>query len=337
MGHRDVVAIGGSTGSIDAVKDLLARLPADFPAAILIVIHVGTTGRNFLAGIFDAKTPLRVETAVEGEAVERGRVYVAPADYHLLVVDATIRLGRGPRENLSRPAIDPLFRSVAINYGPRSIALVLTGMLDDGAAGLNDVKRCGGITVVQNPADAPAPDMPLNALRANDVDYRASLAQLPDVLRSLVGEDAGTAPAVPDDIRLEVEIARGRPSDTDIIAQLGEPVALSCPTCGGVLSQMRREPPMRFRCQVGHAFTAEALGARQEGSINEAVLVALRIIEERAGLTEKLAENATRSGLRAAADRYHSRVREYRSHADILKQAAATAPGHGGDEATEES
>lgn len=166
--RHDVIAIGGSLGSVDALKHLCAQLPADLPAAVLVVVHVCSLGKNLLADIFDRNSPLAVSTAEEGEPVHAGHVYVAPADRHLLTIDRSIRLGRGPRENMARPAIDPLFRSVGVEYGSRAIGLVLTGLLDDGAAGLSDLKRCGGLTMVQNPGDAAAPDMPLAALRSSE-------------------------------------------------------------------------------------------------------------------------------------------------------------------------
>ena len=321
MGGRDIIAIGGSTGAVDAVKQLCRDLPADLVAKLLIVIHVGAKGNNLLAGIFNAESPIAITTAVDNEVLRPGHAYVAPADRHLLVIDNVVRLGHGPRENLARPAIDPLFRSVAISFGPRVIAVVLTGMLNDGASGLADVKRCGGITVVQNPADALAADMPWGALRATDVDYRAPLSDMAALLSKLTGEAAGPPVEIPQDIRTEVEIALGRRSDSEVLAKFSHPVALSCPACGGVMSQIERRPPLRFRCQVGHSYTAEALAAEKEGTVDEAVRVALRIMEERAVLTGKMADDARRSGRDAAANSYEQRVMESRAYADTLRRA----------------
>jgi two-component system chemotaxis response regulator CheB len=325
MSHRDVIAIGGSTGAIDALKQLCRQLPADLPAAIFVTVHVGAEGRNLLSDIFNGIGPLPSRTAVDGETVEPGRVYVASADHHLLVIDGVVRLGRGPRENLSRPAVDPLFRSIAVTYGPRAIGLVLTGKLNDGAAGLRDINRCGGVTIVQNPSDALAPDMPLGALRATDVDYRAPLGDLGDLLIRLVAEAPGPVLPIPRAIELEVDIALGRPCLTQTISQIADPATLSCPACGGVLSQIRDAPPSRFRCQVGHAYTAEALAEEQEGAVDEAIRIALRIIEERAVLTERMALDAQVAGRSRMEAELRKKAEEFDYYADLLRNAALRA------------
>jgi two-component system chemotaxis response regulator CheB len=316
-----VIAIGGSVGAIGAIQQLCQSLSPEAAAAICLVIHVGPMGRDHLADIFGHRCPIPFATAAEGEALKSGRAYVAPADRHLLILNGVIRLGRGPRENLARPALDPLFRSAGLSFGSRAIGVVLTGMLSDGAAGLSDLKRCGGVTVVQNPTDSEAPDMPLAALRASDVDYRVSLSDMGDLLMRLVGEPAGAGASCPEDIQFEVEIALGRPFGTHEAFQLGDPVPLSCPACGGVLSQIRRSSNLRFRCQVGHGFTAEALESQQEGSIDQALRVALRILEERALLTQKMADEARGRGRLLSAQSFEQRTKESREHVETLREA----------------
>jgi two-component system, chemotaxis family, protein-glutamate methylesterase/glutaminase len=320
-GERRVIAIGGSAGAIKAVKALCEGLQPDIPAAICIVIHVGSRGSNLIADALGDSCPIPIETAVDGQSLEHGRAYVAAADHHLVIVDDTIRLGHGPRENLARPAIDPLLRSAGVSYGSRAIGVVLTGMLDDGAAGLADLKRCGGVTVVQNPTEAAEREMPLAALAASDIDYRTSLAELGPLFNHLTSKPAASYPPPPEDVRLEVEIALGRPAGTDATNRLANPVPLSCPACGGVLSQIRRSPPLRFRCQVGHAYTAEALASEQEGSVDEAIRVALRIVEERAVLTQKMADEARRGGLRFSAASFERTSAESRGHVVTLREA----------------
>lgn len=322
MGRRDIIAIGGSTGAVDAVRQLCRKLPRDFPATLLIAIHVGARGNNLLAEIFAEEASITVSTAVDGDVLRHGHAYVAPADRHLLLIDGIVRLGRGPRENMSRPAIDPLFRSIGVCCGPRAIAVTLTGMLNDGASGLADIKRCGGITIVQNPEDAEEPDMPRHALEGSEVDYVAPLSEIPALLVRLSSEEAGAPVNVPSAIINEVEIALGQGVNAGITpAPFADLSALSCPACGGVLSQIRRGPPLRFRCQVGHAYTAEILVEEKEGAVDEAIRVALRIMEERVALTVKTAEEAHRSGRSAAALSLDQRLRESQSYVDILRQA----------------
>jgi two-component system chemotaxis response regulator CheB len=321
LAKRHIIAIGASTGGITALKRLCSSFPADLTATVFIVIHVGSGGNNVLAGILDKCSALPVATAIDEEPIEPGHIYVAPADHHLMAMEGMIRLGRGPRENMSRPAIDPLFRSVAASYGPEAVALLLTGDLNDGAAGIADVKRCRGITVVQNPSDAQSPNMPLAALEASDVDYRAPLSQLCGLLQQLVSEDAGLATEIPPDILLEIGIALGRPVTSSTIKQIAKPTTLTCPGCGGVLSQIESSPPLRFRCQVGHGYTADILAKSKEDAVDEAMRVALRIIDERAALAEKMVAEERKSGRVASFSGLQSRAGEYRARADTLRQA----------------
>jgi two-component system chemotaxis response regulator CheB len=336
MSERDIIAIGGSLGAIEAMGEICAGLPPAFPAAILVVIHTVSYRHHQLADIFARAGPNPVHTAMDGERVQRGQIYVAPADHHLLVIDDFIRLGRGPRENMARPSVDPLFRSVAAQYGTRAMGVVLTGLLNDGAAGIVAIKRCGGLTIVQNPSDALAAEMPMGALRMADVDYRARAADIAGVLSRLVGQlvpPPGTPPA---DLGLEVDIALGGPVTSELLQRLGDPAALSCPACGGVLNEMRERPPLRFRCQVGHAYTAEAVAAAKESSVDEAIRVALRIIEERSVLVGKMAREAAEMGREAVARSYRKRWDEYERYANSLRKAvvAAAAPGEADDEPT---
>ena len=318
--HR-IVAIGGSAGAIGAVKRMCASMPSQLPAAVCIVVHVGSLGDNLLASILNDCCPFPVHTAEEAQKLEAGKAYVAPADHHLLVMDGVIRLGHGPRENMARPAIDRLFRSVGLAYGPRAIGVVLTGMLNDGASGLADLRRCGGVTLVQNPSDAVEAEMPLEALRSTDVDYRAAASEIGDLITSLLADPPSAATQCPDSVRLEVDIALGRPIGAAEIAKIGGPSTLSCPDCSGVFTEIRQAPPLRFRCQVGHAYTGEALDERQQAGLDDAMRVALRIVEERAVLADKMARQAHRTGMRLSAADYDKRAAEARRHADVLREA----------------
>jgi two-component system, chemotaxis family, protein-glutamate methylesterase/glutaminase len=319
----NAIAIGGSAGAIPVLKRLIGQLPPDLNAPVFVAVHIGSEGRNILADILDLCGPCPVRTAEEGAQVVPGTVYVAPADHHLLILDGAIRLGRGPRENMARPAIDPLFRSVAASHGPGALGVVLTGYLNDGVSGLASIKERGGLTVVQNPSDAEVPDMPLSALADVEVDYRAPSSDLPDLLTRLVAMPPDPAPAspVPPALRLEIDIALGRPCTTDVLESIADPVALSCPSCSGVLSQIHGHP-LRFRCQVGHAYSAQALSVQQEGALDEALRVALRIVEERVTLLTRMAADALAAGRQHTHDQFRAKAQELRSQADILRKAA---------------
>lgn len=320
MATREIIAIGGSAGSIEVIRQICRALPADLQASIVIAVHVGANNQNLLGGILDSGGPLPASTAVDGEPLQSGRIYVAPANHHLVVDGRFIRLGRGPRENMARPAIDPLFRSAGISAGPRAIGVLLSGMLNDGASGLADLKRCGGVTVVQNPLDAVEREMPQTALLASDIDYRAPASDLANLLSRLVNEEPGPVLAPPESIALEVAIAMGRTSDSPTMAKIADVVPLGCPGCGGTMSQIRRSP-LRFRCQVGHGYTAEALAHEQEGSVDEAMRIALRVIGERVVLMEKMALEALQAGRTAAAATFEERAVEYRSSSAVLMDA----------------
>ncbi|MGJ4944821.1 chemotaxis protein CheB [Bradyrhizobium sp. HKCCYLS1011] len=320
MPNRDIIVIGGSSGATAPLKDILGRLPVDMPAAVFVVLHIPARGIGILSTVAGAAGKLPVRQAANGLPIEHGTIYLAAPDHHLLIADGRLLLGRGPRENMVRPAIDPLFRSAALHYGPRVIGVVLSGFLSDGAAGLNAIKRCGGLAVVQQPTDAIADEMPRRALEVSSVDFCIPGADIGDVLARLSKDQAGTAGPVPPDVRLEVEIAAGERIDSQILSGLGTPAALTCPSCAGVLSRLTVDKTLRFRCQVGHASTADVLAKEQEIRVDEAMRVALRIIGERAELVSRMAEDARQCGRRAIAEMYETRAVEYRGYADMIRQ-----------------
>ncbi|WP_376100475.1 chemotaxis protein CheB [Roseomonas sp. CCTCC AB2023176] len=213
------------------------------------------------------------------------------------------------------------FRSAAAAYGSRVIGVVLSGLLNDGAAGLEAVARCGGLALVQDPADAIADEMPRSALAAVAAGLPVPSARLGDVLSELVREPAGPRIPVPPDIRLEVDIAAGERVDSSILSRIADPAAITCPNCHGVLSTVRGSRPLRFRCQVGHALTADVVAKEQENAVDEALRVALRVVEERAELVSRMAADGRNSGRRAVAEMYEERATEYRNYAETIRRA----------------
>ena len=322
--QRDIIAIGGSAGSGAVLKRLLGELPGDLPASVFVSTHIPAHATSMLADVLAGHATLPVSQAKEGQPIEPGHIYVAAPDRHLLLINGTIRLGSGPRENMVRPSIDPLFRSAALSYGPRVVGVVLTGMLNDGAAGLHAIKAAGGIAVVQHPIDAEADQMPLAALESVEVDHVAAAADLGRLITSIAGTEAGPARPPSGNLQLEVEIASGARLGSDRLRQIAIPSALSCPDCHGVLSEMQESRPLRYRCQIGHAYTAENLAAHID-EVDEAVRVAMRVMEERVTLVERMATDARQTGRAAVAELYEARAVEYRRYAGTLRDAAMTS------------
>ena len=323
--NKNILAIGGSAGSGDVLRTILGGLSPDLPASIFVTTHIPAHSTGILAENLKSGSALPVLLAIDGQPVESGRVYVAPPDRHLLVIGDTIQLGAGPRENMVRPAIDPMFRSVALSYGPRAVGVVLSGMLDDGASGLHAIKSCGGATVVQHPLDATANEMPLAALEATEVDHVVHRKDLARTLTEIAGSVATGDHHPSDSLRLEVEIAAGHRLGSSDLLKIADPSPLSCPHCQGVLSEIRDARPLRFRCQIGHGYTAETLAAHTVGHVDEAIRVAMRVMEERVTLLERMARDARNTGRTAVAELYDTRLEEYRRYAETLRDAAISS------------
>jgi two-component system, chemotaxis family, protein-glutamate methylesterase/glutaminase len=327
MGDRpathDSVVIGASAGGVEALQRLMRDLPADLPAAVFVVLHVGDT--SYLPALLDRAGPLPAAPAMSGEPIERGHVYVAAPGRHLLLHDDHILLRRGPRENLARPAIDPLFRSAACSFGTRTIGVVLTGALNDGTAGLRAIKRCGGIAVVQDPNDAAVPDMPRNAQKHVDVDHCVPLAAMGKLLARLTATPAGGTPEIPMDIRLEAAIAAQELSSMSIEDTLGTPSRFTCPECHGALWEIADGDMRRYRCHTGHAFTADAMLAAQDVEGEQLLWLLMRSHHERAALARHMAEDErARNG--ALAAQLQQRARDHDDDAELIREIIRDSP-----------
>ncbi|MEW6127458.1 MAG: chemotaxis protein CheB [Acidobacteriota bacterium] len=289
--NKNIVVIGASAGGIEALHQLLGGLPQNFPATIFIVLHQSTQSPNVLAKILDRAAALPVISARHREKFLPGQVYVAPADYHLLIESPnTMSLSHGPKENRFRPAIDPLFRSAAQSFGASVIGIVLTGGLDDGTAGLRAIKQMGGTTIVQNPEEAYAPSMPLSALSNVEVDHCVKLSEMAGLLARLVktaGQTSEETP-IPEALEIENRISREvNPIDAGVL-KLGNFSSFTCPECHGVLLQLSGNNPIRFRCHTGHAYTLHSLFGDLIEKVEDAMWNAMRAIEESAMLLRHL-------------------------------------------------
>ena len=332
MPAHDLIVIGASAGGVEAISKLVAGLPANLSAAVCVVVHLRPYSESHLAQVLERAGPLPVVPAKQDLPLERGTIYVAVPDMHLLVQrdgdEAVLRLVRGPRENRSRPAVDPLFRSASLAFGPRVIGVILSGALDDGTAGLWTVKDRGGIAVVQDPDDASVPSMPASALAEVEVDHVAPAEALGPLLARLAHEPAGPQPS-------EAELARhGETTDQlhrelGIVAvdddyhqraeRYGEPSRFPCPECGGVLWDVSGEGPVRFRCEVGHAHSAASLAESQTEVIEAAMWAALRALEDKVELSRRRAATARENGLTGLIEQFVVEEQAAQQHAAQLR------------------
>ena len=330
--RHDIVVVGASAGGVEALKELAGLLPAALPAAVLVVLHVPAHGHSVLPDILTRRGPLPAAHAVDGEPVLPGKIYVAPPDHHLLVRDGRILLTRGPAENNHRPAIDALFRSAARAYGPRVVGVVLSGTLDDGTAGLQTIKSCGGMALVQDPNEAVFTGMPLSAIENVAVDKVQTLAGLAQTLTSLAGSPAtqkeiAVTPQLDEDVAV-AEMDLGRLDDRTE----GKPSGFSCPDCHGVLWEIAEGGLVRYRCRVGHAYSPHSLLASQSENLEEALWVALRALEESAAMAERLQSRAAERGHTLSAHQFESQAADARLRAkiihDVLLGGQIIAPSH---------
>lgn len=330
---RDTVVIGASAGGVEALRTLLRALPADLPARVLVVLHVPDTGGNALASVLARSSTLKVRTAANQDRLEPGVALVAQPGHHLVVVDDTVMLTRGPRENGHRPAIDVLFRSSAQALGPRTIGVVLSGALDDGSAGLRAIRSRGGIGVVQDPADAQHAGMPTNAIRAASPEHVVPVEAMAALLTSLVGvevPDATAADGEPALARLmatEVAMAEMAPESFADPHRPGESSGLSCPDCHGTLFSLSDDDLVRFRCRVGHAWSVESLMAEHRLEVEGALWMAFRALEERAALCADMSDRARSHGSPLSAKRFAEQSTDARQAADVLRSLVADGAG----------
>jgi two-component system chemotaxis response regulator CheB len=320
---RNVVALGASAGGVEALTQLVAGLPPDLPYAVLVALHMPAGAPSVLARIMDRSGPLPAVTATDGTKLERGTVHVAVPNRHLLVDDGRVVLSEGPTENGHRPAINALFRSVAITYGQRAVGVLLSGVLDDGVLGCAAIRSRGGTTIAQSPTDALFPAMPQHAIDAGTISHQVSATEVGGLLKELAARVFEEPDMEPDErMELENRIAMARRFSTEVDAEaLGPPSGYTCPDCNGSLIAVSEG---NYRCHVGHAWTADALLRARDDEVEEALWVALRSLQEKAKLSRRLA-GEVRPGM--VSDRYGALADEAEHAMSVLGKRLTDAYG----------
>lgn len=311
--------IGGSSGGHRAIKAILSKIPKDINATFLVVLHSAFDSSNSYAEILKDKAHLRVVDAEDDLMIEENTVYFAKPNHHLFVCNDKILLSKGPRENLFRPSIDVLFRSAAVAYGNRCVGVLLTGRLNDGTNGLDSIQKCGGLTIIENPETAEFRGMPLFAQRTIDIDYTVNLEDMADVIVKIAKEPIPEQKDIPIHIVRENDIAMRIKSQIGLQNKLGKKVPISCATCGGPLWKMKNSNPERYRCHVGHAFTQEALLKSQDTSLEEALWVSIRTLEEKRTLLKSIIDEYERKGMKKLILSYKDKIEEVSAHIQNIK------------------
>lgn len=343
---RDIVTVGASAGGIEALTTLVCNLPHDLPAALFVVVHIPAEAPSVLAEILNRAGPLSASSARDRAPIEHGRIYVAPPDHHLLVTSTEMRVTQGPRENRHRPAIDPLFRSAALSFGPRVVGLILSGALNDGAAGLLAIKRAGGVALVQDPDTAAFPSMPESALMYVAVDGCLPVPALAKRIVALVNgeqpERKGAVPVVDEmdedreaELRIETDIAGLNPAVVGYPPPNGRLSSLTCPACHGPLWEIQDGPLLRFRCRVGHAFTAEAVLEGHDDNVEEALWLALNTLEESEQLYTRLGQQARERRHTHMERQFSRQAQTIRERAAVIRRLLTAAPPEQEEQETE--
>lgn len=317
MSDCNIVVVGGSAGALDPLRTLLGSLPADFDGAVFVVIHRAPDPHSTLSKILDRAGPLRAAPAGDREPIRHGHVYVAPPDRHLTLEKGMVRVQPGPRENRHRPAIDPLFRTAARVYGDRVIAVLVSGFMDDGAAGLLAVRASGGFAIVQDPEEATARQMPDSALKYAGADRVLAAAEIgPEIVTYFSRRARGgmTKPKAKKSKRESVfaNLHAATPDES-----VGKPSTFSCPECGGVLWELKDDKLVRFRCRVGHAYTINNLGEEQDRAVEASLWAAMRALEEKAALEKRLSESMTDPKM---GSRFKERAQTDSEHAETIRK-----------------
>jgi two-component system chemotaxis response regulator CheB len=315
-----VIVVGASAGGLRALKQFIGRFPKDINASIAIVLHLSIISKkNFLVEQLQQHTSLVCQLVDEKISLVNGHIYIAPPNRHILIKDNEIFTGQGAKENGWRPSIDVLFRSAAVSFNSHSVGIILTGLLNDGTAGMIAIKKSGGITIVQDPDEAEYPEMPAAVLEKTEVDYTLTLDEMAGVIEKVLQENR-TAVDPPRELKMESEIAANAAIGIDKVASIGEKSIYTCPDCGGGLWSINEGNITRYRCHVGHSFSERQLLIKQAETLETTLWVALRMMEERRNLLLKLKDQNRKRGLVRISETNELKAEEMTVHIDKLRE-----------------
>lgn len=325
MAKRDIIVVGTSAGGVEALLSFVKSLPPRLQATVFVVLHLSPFSDSNLPHILSRSGSLPAEHAKDGDKIERGKIYVAPPDHHLILEKGNkIAVKKGPKENRFRPSVDALFRSAALVHGPRVIGVVLSGLLDDGTSGMWNIKQHGGITIVQNPDDALFPSMPQNVMQYMDVDHVLPASGIGSLLTMLSAEKAPKRPDRTKEemerLKMEVVIATCDHAFEMGILNMGQLTTFSCPECKGALVSISEGEMIRFRCHTGHAYTTSTLLAGVTSQVEEKLGEAMQGLEATDMLLQQIASHYQKNNQTASAKLFQQKASELAARARAIKE-----------------
>jgi len=317
---RNVIVIGASAGGFNAIGQVVSQLSPKDDVAVLVVVHISRKSNSeAIAATFQRMTNLTCVVATDGMQLERGHLYLAPPDHHLMLKGHTVRVNQGPHENKYRPSIDVLFRSAAVSFGHKAIGIILSGMLEDGTSGMWAIKRSGGICIVQDPSDAQFPDMPRSVLNKIAVNHQASVDNIPAIIGVILNQPLPPEKPVPFELQIEADITEKMMSDIDQLKKIADHSDFVCPDCGGGLWEVKNDPAHRYRCHTGHVYTEKLLNDLQDEKIEESIWVSIRMLEDKVNLLQLMARRSSGEDEQETASFHQRRIDEINKHISRLK------------------
>ncbi len=324
MAKCDIVVVGASAGGVVALIELVKNFPDDFEASVFVVQHVAPSTPSVLPLILQRSGPLPVSHAKDGEQFKKGHIYIAPPDHHILLDNDRILVKKGPKENRFRPSIDALFRSAAYNYGARVTGVILSGLLDDGTAGLWSIKHLGGRAIIQDPEEAEFPSMPQSVLEYVEVDYLLGVKNMGAVLFAIAQQEADENPVLTENEdqrwQREINIAAQKNAFDMGITKFGDPSLLTCPECSGALLEVKEGRLTRYRCHTGHGFTSSALLAGVTKSVEENLYQVVRGLEEACMILTNTARQYQEANNAAAAKKFSDKAEQIQQRSRTIQK-----------------